>query len=131
MGILQWVYKQIQNKGLGDELSLKYVIFVNRDGDAAEKEAQMLINQSKALENAGADMILICSNTTKKTASKIKKHTKVPLLELIPLTTEAALKSGYKRLGLMGTKYVMHGDFYKKIFESHGLEVVSPWKRME
>ena len=103
-------------------------ILQHQQNGNVEKESEMLIDQSKILEEAGANLLLICSNTTNKTATTISKHINIPLLEVIELTAEAAVKLKYKKLGLLGTKYVMYGEFYRKIFESCSIELVSPPK---
>lgn len=104
-------------------------ILQHQQNNDTRSESQMLIHQAKALEAAGADMLLICSNTTNKTASEIKGQVHIPIIELIPLTAEMAMLKGYKKLGLIGTKYVMYGEFYKEIFRKYGIEIVVPPKK--
>lgn len=103
------------------------ILHYQQNGDA-KGESELLISQAKRLENAGAELLLICSNTTNKTASEVKNHIKIPLLELIPLTAKFAVRKKFSKLGLLGTTYVMYGEFYKKIFSEYGLEVIVPPK---
>ena len=84
----------------------------------AEGEANLLIESAQRLEKAGADFILICSNTTSKTSEDIQKNIAIPLVNLIEATAQEARKQEFKTVGLLGTKYTMYGDFYRKYFNN-------------
>ncbi len=92
-------------------------------------EADMLIKSARALEKAGADFILICSNTTNKTSLDVANSINVPLINLIEITAEKVYKENFKKVALLGTKYVMYGDFYKKYFDKYSIEIIIPEKK--
>ena len=94
----------------------------NRWDDAAA----ILIDASKALERAGADFILICTNTMHKNHPAIQAGVSIPVIHIADATADALISGGVKKVGLLGTKYTMKEDFYKGILRDRGLEVVIP-----
>lgn len=79
------------------------------------------------LENAGADIILICANTMHLSVPTIKEKITVPLLHIAEVAGEAVKQKGCKKVLLLGTKYTMELDFYKDILKNHfGIEVMVP-----
>ena len=79
------------------------------------------------LEMAGADVIVICTNTMHKVADGIENAVNIPLLHIADPTAESIKSMGLKKVGLLGTKYTMEHDFYKgRLEEKHGLEVLIP-----
>ncbi len=91
-----------------------------------DKSAEVLSQIAQNLEQAGADFIVICTNTMHKVAPQIQKTISIPILHIAQATADALLENGIKRVGLLGTKYTMTQDFYKeKLFEA-GLDVVIP-----
>ena len=94
------------------------------DWDAA---AKLLIAAAKRLEEAGADVLAICTNTMHKVADPVQKNVGIPLLHIVDATAEAIKARGFKKVGLLGTKFTMEQDFYrKKLSDRHGLEVIVP-----
>jgi aspartate racemase len=82
---------------------------------------------AKALERGGADVILLCTNTVHKVASWIENATKVPFIHIADATGEEISGKGLKKIGLLGTRYTMEEDFYKKrLTEKFGLSVLIP-----
>ena len=91
-----------------------------------DKSAGFLSQIAQNLEQAGADFIVICTNTMHKVAPQIQKTISIPILHIAQATADALLENGIKKVGLLGTKYTMTQDFYKeKLFEA-GLDVVIP-----
>ena len=91
-----------------------------------DKSAEVLSQIAQNLEQAGADFIVICTNTMHKVAPQIQKTISIPILHIAQATADALLENGIKKVGLLGTKYTMTQDFYKeKLFEA-GLDVVIP-----
>lgn len=79
------------------------------------------------LEMAGADVIVICTNTMHKVADGIESAVNIPLLHIADPTAEAIKSMGMTKIGLLGTKYTMEHDFYKgRLEEKYGLEVIIP-----
>ena len=78
-----------------------------------EKSAIILGNAAKALENAGADFILICTNTMHKVAPQIASRINIPIIHIADATADELEKNHIQKVGLLGTKYTMTPDFYK------------------
>ena len=91
-----------------------------------DKSAEVLSQIAHNLEQAGADFIVICTNTMHKVAPQIQENISIPILHIAQATAEVLLENGIQKVGLLGTKYTMTQDFYKeKLFEA-GLDVVIP-----
>ncbi|MEA4919821.1 MAG: aspartate/glutamate racemase family protein [Clostridiaceae bacterium] len=95
------------------------------DGDW-EKSADILADAAKKLENAGADFILICTNTMHKVAPQIQSRINVPIIHIAEATAEVLKQQGIRKIGLLGTKYTMTQDFYKQKLQSAGISVLVP-----
>ena len=88
---------------------------------------QMLGDASRRLERAGADFIVLCTNTMHKLADSITKEASIPLLHIVDATAEAIRRSGNRRVGLLATRFTMEHDFYKeRMREKFGLDVLVP-----
>lgn len=92
------------------------------------KAAEVVTAAACGLEAAGADFIVICTNTIHKVADKIQAGTNIPLLHIADATSEHIISAGMKTIGLIGTQYTMEEDFYKSRLEDRGIEVVIPEK---
>ncbi len=93
-----------------------------------EKLGEILAKEAGNIERAGADCLLICTNTMHKVASQIEGAIDIPLIHIADATAKALLKDGIKKVGLLGTAFTMEQDFYKSRLQKHGLEVVIPDK---
>ena len=91
-----------------------------------DKSAEVLSQIAQNLEQAGADFIVICTNTMHKVAPQIQKTISIPILHIAQATADALLENGIKKVGLLGTKYTMTQEFYKEKLLEAGLEVVIP-----
>ncbi|GGO56149.1 aspartate racemase [Streptomyces lasiicapitis] len=91
-----------------------------------ERAGDVLAAAAKGLEAAGADLVLICTNTMHKVAGQVESVLSVPLLHLGDATAEAVRAAGERRVGLLGTAFTMEQDFYRDRLASHGLEVLVP-----
>jgi len=79
------------------------------------------------LEHSGADFIVICANTMHKIADEIQKNINIPILHIVDVTAEKIKSTGLKKVGLLGTKYTMKEEFYKKrLKEKFGIETIIP-----
>ena len=88
---------------------------------------EILVDAAVKLEKGGADMIAICSNTMNKIAGDIQNKVSIPVLHIADATAEKIKSDSVKKVGLLGTKAVMKGDFYKNRLKSkHKIEVVVP-----
>ena len=91
-----------------------------------DKSAAVLGDAAANLEKAGADFILICTNTMHKVADAVQKRISVPILHIAEVTADVLKSEGIKKVGLLGTKYTMTQDFYKAKLIEAGIEVVIP-----
>jgi aspartate racemase len=87
---------------------------------------RLLAADAARLEGAGADLILLCTNTMHRVAGAIEAAISVPFLHLADATAVAVVAAGVRRVGLLGTRYTMEQDFYRARLERHGLEVLIP-----
>ena len=91
-----------------------------------EKSGEILGNAAKGIENAGADFILICTNTMHKVATQIASMINIPIVHIADATADELEKRNIKTVGLLGTKYTMTQDFYKQRLIERGINVVIP-----
>jgi aspartate racemase len=88
---------------------------------------QLMVTSAKQLEAAGADFIILCTNTLHLCAPAIVKNISVPFLHIAEATGLEIQKKGLKKVALLGTKFTMEKDFYKSyISEKFGIEVLIP-----
>lgn len=142
LGGMSWestvTYYQLINEAVKHELgglhSAKVVLYSVEFAEIEEmqaagewdKAAQVLSDAAQALERAGADFILICTNTMHKVAPQVQKAVQVPLLHIAEATAQELLKNGISKVGLLGTRYTMTQEFYRDQLIQAGLEVITP-----
>lgn len=86
-----------------------------------------LADAARALEAAGAELLVLCTNTMHKVAPAIEAAVSIPFLHIADPTAEAIQQAGLQRIGLLGTRFTMEQDFYRGRLESHhGLQVIVP-----
>ena len=87
----------------------------------------LLAEKAVLLEKAGADYLIICTNTMHKVADAVEASAGIPLLHIVDPTAKAIREQGFSRVGLLGTSFTMEDDFYKgRLSRKYGLEVVTP-----
>ena len=92
-----------------------------------EELTELMINFALSLEGAGADFIVICTNTMHKMAEDIENNINIPLVHIADATGEKIIEKGLAKLGLLGTDFTMEEDFYKKrLRERYSIEVMIP-----
>lgn len=91
-----------------------------------EKSAEVLSQAAMNLEKAGADFIVICTNTMHKVAPRIQSHISIPIIHIAEATADELIKRGISRVALLGTKYTMTQGFYKDKLLKAGIDVVIP-----
>ena len=91
-----------------------------------EKSAEILSEAAENLEKAGADFIVICTNTMHKVAGKIQENIKIPVIHIADATAHKLKQDGILKTALLGTKYTMTQDFYKEKLRENGIEVLIP-----
>lgn len=88
--------------------------------------AEILCSAAQSLQSAGADFVVICTNTMHKVAPQIEQSVQIPLLHIADATAKALQQDTIKRVGLLGTKFTMEQEFYRDRLQQHGIEVVVP-----
>lgn len=99
---------------------------LQRDGrwDAA---GEALAAAARQIERAGADFLLIATNTMHKVAPQVEAAIDIPLLHIADATAESLVADGITRVGLLGTRFTMEQDFYKqRLSEHYGIDVIVP-----
>ena len=110
--------------------SVDFELIENYQSSGEWHEAgEELARQAKILSNAGADFVLICTNTMHKVFDQIKAAVRVPVLHIADATANQLKLSGISKVGLLGTAFTMEQDFYRgRIETEHGIEVLVPNK---
>lgn len=99
---------------------------LQRQGQWAEA-AQLLTSAAQSVEKAGADFVLICTNTMHKLADAIQAGIGIPLLHIADATAAKVKQAGVQRVGLLGTRFTMEEDFYRgRLVDQFGLQVMIP-----
>ncbi len=87
---------------------------------------EQLAAEAFRLEAAGADLLLLCTNTMHKVADQIQAGITIPLLHIADVTAQAVTAAGLSTIGLLGTAFTMEQDFYRDRLATHGLRVLTP-----
>lgn len=142
IGGMSWestvTYYQLINETVKKELggfhSAKIVLYsvdfaeiekCQSDGDW-EKSASILSEAAKSLEKAGADYVVICTNTMHKVVPQIKEQINIPIIHIAEATASELQKNHINKVALLGTKYTMTQDFYKDKLIENGIDVLIP-----
>jgi len=92
-----------------------------------ERLEDMMVEAGEGLKEAGADILLICANTMNKMADDVQQRVGLPVIHIGDATAEVIEEKGMDTVGLVGTNYVMEGDFYRKRMKDiHDIEVLVP-----
>ena len=130
-------YRQINirvKERLGGLHSAKVILYsvdfhdieeMQRSGDW-EAAGSMLAQAARSLEVAGADFLVLCTNTMHKVASAIEHAASIPLLHIADPTAKQIKDAGHVTVGLLGTRFTMEQSFYRERLEQQGLRVIVP-----
>jgi aspartate racemase len=89
--------------------------------------AEILVAAARALERAEAAFLVLCTNTMHRVAPEIERAVPLPLLHIADPTAERIKAAGFRRVGLVATRFTMEDDFYRGRLQSrHGLDVLVP-----
>ncbi len=92
-----------------------------------DQAAAILTEAAKKIEAAGADVLLICTNTMHKVAPAVEEAISIPLLHIADATAEALLEQQISNVGLLGTEFTMEEEFYKgRLQKKYGIKVCIP-----
>lgn len=128
------VINEIVNQELGGLHSAKILLYsvdfaeiekCQADGDW-DKSADILSAAARNLEKAGADFIVICTNTMHKVAPQIQSKIGIPILHIAEATADELKRCNITKVALLGTKYTMTQDFYKEKLTRAGITVLIP-----
>jgi len=100
-------------------------VALKKQGDW-DTQSKLLCKAAQSLEKAGADFVILATNTMHKMADNIEASLSIPFLHLGDATAQYIKAEGIKNVGLLGTVYTMEQDFYKSRLENHGLSVLTP-----
>ena len=129
----QIINEEVKNK-LGGLHSAKIILYSvefaeienYQSSNQWEKCGEILGRAAKKLEDAGADFILICSNTIHKVTSQIASMLQIPVVHIADATADELKTCHIKRVGLLGTRYTMKQDINKDRLSDRGIEVIIP-----
>ncbi len=132
-------YYRLLNEGIKNEIVDTHsadCIMYSFDFDMVEKLqhagkwkelTELMVNEANNLKKAGADFIVICTNTMHKMAGDIEKGTGLEVLHIARTCGHSIVSKKIKKVALLGTKFTMEGDFYKRIIEDEfGVSVLIP-----
>jgi aspartate racemase len=88
--------------------------------------AALLVHAAQGLRAAGAESIIICTNTMHKVADQVERAAGIPLLHVADVVSDEILRRGLKKVGLLGTRFTMEQDFYRNRLWANGIEAIVP-----
>ncbi|QFT09589.1 aspartate/glutamate racemase family protein [Vibrio sp. THAF190c] len=92
-----------------------------------DETAVLLSDAAESVEKAGADFLMICTNTMHKVVSEIESRISIPVLHIADATASVLQTDGIEKVGLLGTRFTMEQDFYKgRLTDKFGMDVVVP-----
>ena len=132
-------YYRIANEAVGERLgglhSAKIVLVsvdfhdlerLMREGDW-DAVGERLADAARSVARAGADCIVLCTNTMHKVAGAIEAAVDIPLLHIVDAAAAEIARLGVRKVGLLGTRFTMEQDFYRaRLQERHGIEAIIP-----
>ena len=99
---------------------------LQREGDW-HAAGELLADAARRVQAAGADLLVLCTNTMHKVAPQMEAAVSIPMLHIADATGAAITAAGYRTVGLLGTRFTMEQDFYReRLREAHGLQVIVP-----
>ena len=129
------IINQLVNKELGGLSSAK-IIMNSVNFDPIEKLQSkgdwdgldsIMVKESLTIQNAGADLLVICTNTMHKCYHAIKNELSIPIIHIADATAHAINQKSLTKIGLLGTIYTMVQDFYKgRLIDKFNLEIITP-----
>ena len=108
-----------------DSVDFADIEVLQRAGDW-EALAEILVQHALRVEAAGADCLMIGTNTMHRVAPQVEAAISIPLVHIADATAQALLKDHVQRVGLLGTRFTMEQAFYRERLEAHGIEVLVP-----
>ncbi|WP_409417690.1 aspartate/glutamate racemase family protein [Flavobacterium sp. PS2] len=143
IGGMSWesssLYYQIINRSVQEKLggvhSCKSVMYsvdfneiatLQKDGEW-NKLGILMSDAAQQLEKAGADFIILCTNTMHKLSDEIEKSVSIPLIHIVDATAEKINAENFRKIGLLGTSFTMEQDFFKgRLLDKYKIETIIP-----
>lgn len=136
------IYYRLLNEGIQQRLggnnaaeclihsfNFQRIVSLQEQGDWAQI-SNIVLQSARGLQQAGAQGLILCSNSIHKVAPQVESALPVPLLNIIDVAGVHARQQGWRRLGLLGTRFTMAEGFYqKRLQQVHGIEVLLPDER--
>lgn len=97
-----------------------------QQADEWDAAGERLAADARRLQDAGADMVLLCSNTMHMVADRLEAALEIPFVHIIDVTAERLLAAGHTTAGLLGTAYTMEQPFYLERMAAHGITMLVP-----
>jgi len=129
------IINESSNRRLGGLHSVRLVLY-NLDFDEIQRAqhegrwdeiTRVLVDAGNAVKRAGADFLVICTNTMHKVAGDVEEKVGLPLLHIVDVTGDAIRERGLHRIGLLGTRFVMKEPFYQeRLRDRFAIELVVP-----
>jgi aspartate racemase len=141
VGGISWVstmdYYKFINEGINEKLGglnfAECIIYSLNFGDIQavswDNSFDLLLNACESLKRSGVNSIVLCANTAHLFADQLQEKIQLPIIHIGVETAKAINKKGFKKVGLLGTKFTMEMDFYRQKLEAYGLEVIIPEKQ--
>jgi len=138
VGGTSWVstidYYRYINEGINEKLSglnfAECIIYSLNFGDIQAKtwdnSFELFHGACKSLQRGGAEAIVLCANTAHLFAEKLQENIEIPIIHIVTATADAVQQQGLKKVGLLGTKFTMERDFYKKRLIEKNIEPLIP-----
>lgn len=121
------------NKKLGGLNFAECIIYSLNFGDICtygwENAFDLLLKACSHLKKSGAEGIALCANTAHLYAERLRESIELPVIDIRIETAKAISKQGFKKVGLLGTKFTMEQDFFRNKLEHYGFEVLIPEKQ--
>ncbi|AET69696.1 aspartate racemase [Desulfosporosinus orientis DSM 765] len=124
------------NQKLGGYYSAKCILYnvqyqdikdVHKNGDW-DRAGEILVEAALSLKASGADFIILATNTMHIVAPRIKEAVDLPFLHIAEVTADRLLRDNINTVALLGTRFTMEKDFYKKVLVNQGINVLIPEK---
>jgi aspartate racemase len=138
VGGISWVstidYYRYINEGINKQLGglnfAECIIYSLNFGDIQaatwNNSFELLHNACLSLKRSGAEAIVLCANTAHLEAEKLQDKIELPVIHIVSATANAVKKQGLKKIGVLGTKFTMEMEFYKKGFREKDLKTLIP-----
>jgi aspartate racemase len=131
------IINETTNERLGGSHSARCILYSVNFAEIGKLQAdgkwdeltRLIIKAAQRLERADAEFIVICTNTIHKLADDVQKNVNTPILHIVDAVAEKIAEKGFSKVGLLGTKFTMEEDFYKKrLKEKYDIVVIIPDK---